>query len=126
MKKENVTVTGVLRQTEEFARRLVCQTLVRPENPIDIVAVKISPDDSPNMASIGYRCTILLRTARGATLRSEARDCDEMLAVYSALSNIVDGVAPEQVTDGSRKPLNDKYRQNDQNLEPIDIQDYKP
>jgi len=97
MKKENVIITGSLRHTEEYARQLIYRTLVRLDTEVDIIAVKIETDGSPSVAAIGYRCAILAKTACGSTLRSETRDCDEILAVYRALDMLVSKIDPTKM-----------------------------
>lgn len=104
MDKDIVLITGGLEQTEERARQLVNRTLAPLESVIDIIAVKVSHDKTLSSATIGFHCTILLKIEGGATIRAEARDCDDLLAVYRALTKIVDQVPLRDVNAGSGMP----------------------
>jgi len=92
MDKDIVVITGNHEKNEERARQLIGRTLapLRPE--IDIIAVKISQDDVLPLVTYNYHCTILLKIEGGAIIRAEARDCDDILAVYRALAKIVDQI----------------------------------
>lgn len=94
MKIEDVFITCDHSQVEDGARQLVHSTLAVLEPAIDIVAVKVSRDNTSPMATSGFHCTILLRSKDGAITRAEARDCDEMLAVYKALDEIIRQIQP--------------------------------
>ncbi len=103
MKKEDVIITGDRTVTKDRARWLVQRTLEQFEPAIDIVAVKVDPDNTPPLGGIGYRCTILLRITGGTTLQSEAHDCDEMLAVYRALNMMICKIGPAMNIADPRK-----------------------
>ncbi len=90
MKKNTVFISEDLKQVEDRARNLIHGTLAQLPSVIDTVAMKMNHDPGFPKAAGSYHCTISLRMVGEATLHSEARDCDEMLAVYRALAKIVD------------------------------------
>ncbi len=92
MRKHDDFITNDLKHIEDRAQDLILYTLKSLKSDIDILATRIVPDNPHPPAAIGYCATILMKTLDGNTLRSEARDCDEMLAVYKALAKIIDQV----------------------------------
>ena len=90
MKGNYVLVSEDLARIERIARRLVVRTTAHFQPGIEIAGVKNSFGGATPVDAYDYRCTILVKSVSGNTLRSEARDCDEMVAVYKALGDIVD------------------------------------
>ncbi|MCP4685451.1 MAG: hypothetical protein GY867_08375 [bacterium] len=121
MKQDCVLITGNLTQLEERARRLVYRTLVQLDSSIDIVAVKIEPDRTGGLTGIGYRCTILLKTLGDKTLRSEACDCDELLAVYEALTGMVNNLDPKPATSNCQSLADHKIGPGHSNSKPTGL-----
>ena len=90
METDIIVVNDDFNRIEDYARQLINHTLVPLESAIEIIAVKVDHDMTIPSASIDFHCTILLKIRGGATIRAEARDCDDILAVYRALTKIVD------------------------------------
>jgi hypothetical protein len=90
MSREYVELGGGLMDIEERARDLVSNTLAPLDSRISVFAVKIHHGGPAPEDALQYRCTLVVRLLNGSIVRSEGRDCDEMLAVYEALSKTMD------------------------------------
>jgi hypothetical protein len=104
---EYVFLSGGSKKIERQARSLVSNTLSRLDTGISIVAVKINYDDVALEDAFKYHCTILVKLKNGNIMRSKARDCDEMLAIYKALSQTIDLIPLEK--NRTEIPGQDKY-----------------
>ena len=104
MVKDIVFIAGDLGQTEEYARQLVNRTLASLESVINIVAVKIDHEKTIPLTTFDFHCTILVKFEGGAVVRAEARDCDDILAVYGALEKIIDQIPLKSVKVGNACP----------------------
>ena len=104
METDVVLVTEVCERIEGHARQLIRRTLAPLESEIEIVAVKIDHDVTHPTAIFDYRCNILLKTKDGATIRAHARDCDDILAVYQALTKLVDRLSMRKLEDSCNMP----------------------
>ncbi|MCK5126840.1 MAG: hypothetical protein KAR42_11345 [candidate division Zixibacteria bacterium] len=101
MDKDIVLITDAQENNEERVRQLVNNTLAPLSSVIDIIAVKIDHDKTLPLDSFDFHCTILLKIEGGAILRADAHDCDDILAVYSALMKILDSIPLKNVVAGS-------------------------
>jgi len=63
---------------------------------IEMAAVRFDYDGPSPECAFLINCTILVKLIGGCTLRSDVRDCDDLLALYKALSEIMDQVAATQ------------------------------
>jgi len=99
MNMENILLSGGSKKIESKARSLVSNTLSRLDSGISIMAIKINYDGVTLEDAFKYRCTIMVKLENGNTLRSKARDCDEMLAIYKALSKTIDSLPQEHNCD---------------------------
>ena len=97
MKPDALFIVDDLKQVEDRARKLILHTLAHVQSEIDIMAVKIDLDNPQSLSAIGYRVVILVKTTGGDSLRSEARDCDEILAVHMALDKLVHQIPSKAV-----------------------------
>jgi hypothetical protein len=104
MNNEHFVLPGGLKASERRARQLVSNTLAPVKSRISAVAVRVLHDGLGPEDAFRYRCTILVRLLDGTILRSEGRDCDEMLAIYAALSQTIDSLAR------SDQALSDEFR----------------
>ncbi|MFH1701790.1 MAG: hypothetical protein ABIE07_14550 [Candidatus Zixiibacteriota bacterium] len=103
MKIEDICITSDLRHIEKNVRELILGTLKPWGSQIDILAVKLKKAFYAPLNLNGYQCTILLKTFDGKTYRSDSRDSDEMLAIYDALSKIIDESIPK-ISEGNDRP----------------------
>ncbi len=92
MKKDDIFITGDLKHVKNRVQQLILNTLESKHSDIDLVAVKMGYGKKLQSIACVYNCTIQVKTLAGNKFRSEASDCDEMLAVYGALSKIIDGI----------------------------------
>jgi hypothetical protein len=92
MNREHVFLCRGLKEIEGKARDLVINTLAPVDSQISVVAVRVLNDETAPEDVFKYRCTILIRLIGGDIVRSEGRDCDEMLAIYEALSRAIDSL----------------------------------
>ncbi len=90
--KDIVFVAGNHEECKWFAHQLINGTLAPLDAEIDTIAVKIDHELAFPLAVTDFHCTIIVKTKGGASIRAEARDCDDILAVYRALAMIVDQV----------------------------------
>ena len=104
MKKDDITISGGLRQAEDSVRNLVLSTLAPLQSEIDEVAVTISYASDPPIAAGSYHCTMSLILSGRTALRSEACDCDYMLAVYKALAQMIDKTRPGGIDNERKSP----------------------
>ncbi|MBN2225979.1 MAG: hypothetical protein JW763_01300 [candidate division Zixibacteria bacterium] len=99
MNTEKVVLSGGAKQIERQARGLISDTLSQLGSGISIAAIKIDCDGVTREDAFIYHCTILVKLKNGRILRSKARDDDEMLAVYKALSKTIDSLPQEHNSD---------------------------
>ncbi len=90
MKTDIVFVGDDSERIEGHARHLISRTLAQLDSKIEIIAVKVDHDMALPLGEFDFHCTIQLKIRGGATMRSEARDCDDVLSFYRALAIIVD------------------------------------
>ena len=96
MNMESVVLSGGSKKIERLAHSLVVNTLSLLYSGISIVAIKIDTDGAIGGNAFKYQCIILVKLENGNILRSKACDCDEILAIYKALSKTIDSLPPEQ------------------------------
>jgi hypothetical protein len=109
MDKNYVILAGGPEKIEEQARELVSNTLAPLDSQISMVAVRVTHDGTAAEPEFEYGCTILIRLLNGAIVRSTGRDCDEMLAIYEALSKTID-VLVQTDPSMSQRLLSGEYR----------------
>ncbi len=86
-----ILIAGSLEKTTEArVRQLVNRTLAPLEPVIDIIVVNVGHDNTLPLDTFDFHCTILLKIKGGTIIRAEAREGDDILAVYRALAKIVD------------------------------------
>ncbi len=117
VKIEDICITSDLKHFERNVRELILSSLKPWDSKIDIIAMKVRNAFIAPQKPNGFQCTILLRAMDGQTFRSDSRDSDEMLAIYKALSKIIDEFLPKIMVDNGEPQLIDKINNDNNDLD---------
>ena len=79
-----------LDRVSRYAKALLYRKMESHQVRICSVSLNVSLSVGIPFAEYDYHCTVQISTTQGHKITAEARDCDEILAVYRAVDKIRD------------------------------------